>query len=129
MGRNLAVQASLVELTVTDQHDGLRLDHFLTALLPGRSRSQNQRLNQGGAGTGWPEGRAYEHGRATGEIVTLAIPPPTPAGLLAQALPIEIIYEDADLLVVNKLPAWSCTRLLVMRLAPSSMRCSTGRQI
>ena len=96
------MQASLVELTVTDQHTGLRLDHFVTALLPGRSRTQIQRLiREGLVRVGPKVGRASTTVR-TGEIVTVAIPPPTPAGLVAQALPIEIIYEDADLLVVNK---------------------------
>ncbi len=102
MRRNLAVQASLVELTVTDQHDGLRLDHFLTALLPGRSRSQNQRLIREGLVRVGPKVGRTSTAVRTGEMVTLVIPPPTPARLLAQALPIEIIYEDADLLVVDK---------------------------
>jgi 23S rRNA pseudouridine1911/1915/1917 synthase len=37
-----------------------------------------------------------------GEQVDLEIPPPVPAHLEAQAIPLEIVFEDADLAVVNK---------------------------
>ena len=97
-----AEQVSLVELTVTNDQAGLRLDHFLTTLLPGRSRSQIQRLIKDGlARVGLKVGRPSTMVRA-GEIVTLAVPPAAPAVPQPEALPIEIIYYDRDLLVVNK---------------------------
>jgi len=38
----------------------------------------------------------------TGQCVCVSIPPPAPVGLLPEALPFELLYEDGDLLVVNK---------------------------
>ena len=97
-----APQASVVELIVTNEHAGLRLDQFLTGLLPHRSRSQIQRLIKDGlARIGSKVGRPSTAVRA-GEGVTLALPPPAPSVPQPEALPLEILYDDRDLLVVNK---------------------------
>ena len=91
-----------LELTVAEDEAELRLDQFLAAHLADRTRSQVQRLIK--------EGRARLGAKVArpstavhpGDVVTLEIPPPTAATPQPQALPIEIIHDDPDIVVVNK---------------------------
>ncbi len=83
---------------------GQRLDQALSALFPDITRS---RLQQ------WIEdGRVTLNGQAPrkrdkvkeGDAVELMIPPPADSGWKAQALPLQIVHEDSELLVINKPP-------------------------
>ena len=80
-----------------------RMDVFLTACLPEFSRSRLQGLIREGfvSVDGEPitkTGRDLE----PGEQVEIRIPPPVPSGLIAEDIPLDIIFENDDLLVVNK---------------------------
>jgi 23S rRNA pseudouridine1911/1915/1917 synthase len=88
---------------VGDEQDGLRLDQVLAALVPQHSRSQLQRLIR--------DGRVTVKGRAVtrpslqvraGEPLVVALPAPAPATPEPEDVPLEIVYQDADLAVVNK---------------------------
>jgi 23S rRNA pseudouridine1911/1915/1917 synthase len=89
--------------TVEPDQAGQRLDLFLVSLLPDQSRSSIQRLIKEGEvqlGAG-RQARANAAVRA-GEHVTVHVPAPAPATPDAEPLPVPILYEDADLLVVDK---------------------------
>jgi 23S rRNA pseudouridine1911/1915/1917 synthase len=90
-----------VWLIVEAEHEGLRLDNFLTALLPDLSRSQVQRLirEEHVRGPGTPRASSVVH---TGQKYEVDIPTPAPATPLAEELPLRIIYQDADLVVLDK---------------------------
>lgn len=93
------------ELVVENEADGERLDSFLgrSGLIP--SRSQAQRLISGGNVT--VNGRAATKAGlrlSTGDHVLLRIPPPEPSTAKPETIPLDIVYEDADLIVVNKPP-------------------------
>jgi 23S rRNA pseudouridine1911/1915/1917 synthase len=80
-----------------------RLDVFLTSCLPEFSRSRIQGLIKDGlvrveAETVTKAGRTLE----SGEQIEIRIPPPTPSGLVAEKIPLDIVFENADLVVVNK---------------------------
>lgn len=81
---------------------GLRLDQFLTARLTGVSRSQVQRLLRDGRVTSSP------HPAKAGLVVTegleviVDVPPPLPAVPAAEDLPLSVLYDDVDIVVVNK---------------------------
>ena len=93
---------STVELEAGDEHAGLRVDQFLTALLPNRSRSQIQRLiKEGRVSVGLKMVRASAPVQR-GDRVILTIPAPVSATPQPEALPLTIVYEDPDLLVVDK---------------------------
>jgi 23S rRNA pseudouridine1911/1915/1917 synthase len=95
--------SEILSLEVTDEHDGARLDQFLAATVPGRSRSQIQRhIRDGRVRVG--EAVASRAGAPVrrGQRVSIEIPPPAPATPEAQALPIAIVFDDADLVVVDK---------------------------
>lgn len=74
---------------------GARLDVFLSKQLPDTSRSRIK---------AWLEmqGEKISRPMKEGESVSLCIPDTKPSHLLAQDLPLDIIYEDKDLIVVNK---------------------------
>lgn len=89
------------ELTATTEHAGLRLDAFLSAD-GGLTRSQAARLIE--------EGRVCVNGRAAaksarlagGETVTVDIPEVRDTALAPQDIPLDVVYEDEDVIVVNK---------------------------
>ncbi|HEY7675461.1 MAG TPA: RluA family pseudouridine synthase [Candidatus Methylomirabilis sp.] len=82
---------------------GQRLDVFL-ARAAGLTRAQAQRLIAGGYAL--VEGRAGKASQAIrpGQRIALALPPAAPSALIPQPLPLDIVHEDDDLLVVNKPP-------------------------
>ena len=82
---------------------GQRLDVFLVGLLPDQSRSSIQRLIKEGR-VQLAEGREARAnaGVRIGERVVVTVPAPSPATPAAEALSLPIVYEDADLLVVDK---------------------------
>ncbi len=89
-------------LEVGPEQAGERLDRFLAAELPGQSRSQVQRLIEQGQVV--VEGRTARANLAikTGDRITVTIPDPLPASPAAEEIPLPIIYQDPDLIVVNK---------------------------
>jgi 23S rRNA pseudouridine1911/1915/1917 synthase len=80
-----------------------RLDLFLTACLPEFSRSRLQGLIKDGFVR--VDGAAATKSSRTlglGAAVEVRIPPPAPCGLVGEAIPLDILFENDDLLVVNK---------------------------
>jgi 23S rRNA pseudouridine1911/1915/1917 synthase len=88
---------------------GERLDQFLVGLVPSHSRSQIQRLIKDGrvrlsprqAANVEPKARANTVLR-DGDTILVEVPPPIDATPAAQSLPLAVVYEDADLIVVDK---------------------------
>lgn len=80
-----------------------RLDKFLVERLPELSRSRIQALIREGqvAVNGAAPRKAGQMLEAGAEI-TVYLPPPQPSELIPENIPLEILYESADLLVVNK---------------------------
>ena len=93
--------ASGVRLEVEPEYDGTRLDNFLTALLPDQSRSHIQRLIKEGQVSGPGTIRPSTAVRA-GQIFVVDIPEPVAAEPLPEALPLRILYEDSDIVVLDK---------------------------
>lgn len=90
------------QLEVEPEHDGVRLDNFLTALLPEQSRSHIQRLIKDGRVAGPSAALRASTAVHTGQVFTIELPPPTAASPEAEALPIRIIYQDEHLAVLDK---------------------------
>jgi len=92
------------ELRVTSGESPKRLDIFLANREPTLSRSALQRLIE--------EGRIRINGQRVkpsqkvkpGDRIVLEIPRPQPLELKPEPIPLEILYEDEDLLVLNKPP-------------------------
>lgn len=87
---------------VTADLVGQRLDRFLTTVLDGHSRSQIQRLIT--------DGHVMVAGRTPkanllvrdGDEVTVSVPEAVATSTPAEPLPLDILYQDADVAVINK---------------------------
>src|SRR4029078_2484888 len=89
-------------LRVEPDYDGARLDSFLATLLPDQSRSSIQRLIKDGRVTG-----AHVSLRASpvvkpGQPYEVDVPAPVAATPMAEELPLRIVYEDRDVVVLDK---------------------------
>jgi len=84
-------------------HAGWRLDRFLAAALPDFSRSRLQQLLEAGAvSLGARTIKDANHRVKPGDEFTIAVPPTAPAIPQGQDIPLEVVYEDKDLIVINK---------------------------
>ena len=105
-----------IQLTIEDQHDGERIDKVIAELNEQWSRSQVQQWLK--------EGHVLVNGKAVkpnykchvDDEVTISIPNPEPLHVEPEHIPLDIYYEDADVLVVNK------PRGMVVHPAPGHMR-------
>lgn len=90
------------QLTVTFEHSGTRLDVYLTAQLA-LPRSLVQRLIESELVTidERPAKKAGQKLRAA-EVVVALVPRPAPLEVVAEDLPLPILYQDAQLVVVDK---------------------------
>lgn len=92
---------------------GRRLDRFLHGRYPRISRTSLQKLIKGGQITvnGMPTKASYEPN--AGDLVQLVLPPPPPSEVVPRDIPIDVIYEDEWVIVLNKQegivchPAWA----------------------
>jgi 23S rRNA pseudouridine1911/1915/1917 synthase len=94
----------LIVLIVPGEAAGLRLDRFLAASGHGWSRSQVTR---------WiAEGHVTRNGRPSkpaqflqpGDVIDVVPPAPTPSELVPQKMPLDVLFEDEHLIVINKPP-------------------------
>ncbi len=90
------------ELVVSADEAGVRIDRYLTSVLAGESRSQIQRLIKDGKVT--IGGRTVASNRVVreGDTIAVEIPEPVSAAPEPEDLDLDIVYEDSDLIVVNK---------------------------
>ena len=91
-----------MNVTLTVEQSGLRADQYLAGVLDGLTRSAAQKLLE--------EGRVLRRGKAlkkndklqAGDEVAVCIPDPTPVEIVPQDIPLDVVYEDGDVIVVNK---------------------------
>ena len=88
--------------TIQTQESAERIDALLARSLPELTRSAAQRLLAQGAVTkdGAPVKKNYK--TAPGDTFVVTLPDAAPSELVAQDLPLDVVYEDDDLIVVNK---------------------------
>jgi 23S rRNA pseudouridine1911/1915/1917 synthase len=87
---------------VVAEADTTRLDAYLAARCPDLSRNRITQL--------LTEGRVLVNGAiakksyrpAAGDVIELAVPPPESSAVTAEAIPLRVVFEDADLLVIDK---------------------------
>ena len=81
---------------------GERLDRFLTRRLPELSRAHAQRLIASGDVLAGGAARKASYALSEGERVTCRLPEPERAEALPEDIPLDILYEDGDIIVVDK---------------------------
>lgn len=92
------------ELVATDLESGKRIDVFLSERTPGLSRRRWQVLIKNGFVLVNGAAVKPHHPLRTGDRVTYRVPPPEAVALQAQDLPLALLHEDNDIIVVNKPP-------------------------
>ena len=86
----------------TADREGERLDVFLTRMEPELSRAHIQKLVAAGKAEVSGRVRKSNYKLQAGELVALTIPAAQPVAILPEDIPLDVLYEDADIIVVNK---------------------------
>jgi 23S rRNA pseudouridine1911/1915/1917 synthase len=81
---------------------GMRVDQFVVAQLPRLSRARVQSLLRSGHITINGAGTKASMRVRMGDLVHVGEPPLMQAGIEAQGIPLEVLYEDNDLIIVDK---------------------------
>lgn len=89
-------------LTLTADQSGERIDQFLARSIDGLTRSSAQRLLDSGMVEGQNKKLKKNTRLEIGDLVLVSLPEPEPLDVEAQDIPLDIVYEDADVVVVNK---------------------------
>lgn len=89
-------------IRITAKESGERLDALLAHNVEGLSRSAAQRLIDEGAVTVGGAAAKKNYKCAAGDEITVVVPLCADAPLAAQDIALDIVYEDEDLIVVNK---------------------------
>ena len=90
-------------ITVAPEHAGERLDRFLTAQMPDVSRARMQQLIAAAqVRVNGVDGKASLRLRAGDRVEVLASPQPAPPRAVAENIPLDVVYEDDALAVINK---------------------------
>ena len=92
----------MTPISLTADRAGERADSFLARSLPELTRSAAQRLLE--------EGRVTRNGLpvrkndrpAPGDVLVISLPDPAPLDVPPQDIPLDVVYEDGDVIVVNK---------------------------
>lgn len=87
---------------VKAEESGERVDALLARSIEDLTRSQAQRLIESGAVTLAGEPVKKNRKTAPDEVYAVAVPDPVETELTAQDIPLDVVYEDADVIVVNK---------------------------
>ncbi len=87
---------------LTAQEAGVRLDVFLAAQLEGLTRSAAQRLLEEGSVTRGGSPVKKNEKTAPEAVYEVRLPDPQPLDVLPQNIPLDIRFEDEDVVVVNK---------------------------
>lgn len=90
------------ELAVLPEEEGQRLDRFLAGKMEDLTRTAVEKLTEAEAvqKDGKPLAKSYRV--KAGDRILVTIPDPVSADVLPEEIPLAIVYEDEDLLVVNK---------------------------
>jgi 23S rRNA pseudouridine1911/1915/1917 synthase len=91
-------------LTVPHEDEGLRLDRFLAGAGRGWSRSQVARWIEAGLVTRNGVPTKASHLVHPGDRIEVTVPPPSPSDVQPQELPLDVLFEDSHLIVINKPP-------------------------
>ena len=91
-----------VVIEVTEDADGVRLDRFLVSILAGHSRSQIQRLIEEGLVRVNDRPSKANQAVKTGQSIQVTLPEPVSTDVAPEDIPLTIVYDDPDLVVVDK---------------------------
>ena len=93
----------MTRLTLNAEVPNERVDQFLARSVEGLTRSGAQKLLEAGSVRSASGGILKKNARLNpGETLTVELPDPEPLDVVPQNIPLDIVYEDRDVVVVNK---------------------------
>ena len=92
----------MTPLILTAQEGGERLDAFVASQVEDLTRSAAQRLLEQGAVTSGGKPLKKNAKTTPGMVVEVLLPDPQPVEIVPQNIPLNVVYEDDDVIVVNK---------------------------
>ena len=93
----------MTRLTLNAEVPNERVDQFLARSVAGLTRSGAQKLLEAGSVRSASGGILKKNARLNpGETLTVELPDPEPLDVVPQNIPLDIVYEDRDVVVVNK---------------------------
>lgn len=90
------------EFDILDEQSGIRIDKFLSDALPDLSRSYIQKLIKEEQITVNEKVVKANYKLNAGDLLVLEEPELKEPDILAEDIPLDILYEDSDLLIINK---------------------------
>jgi 23S rRNA pseudouridine1911/1915/1917 synthase len=103
MPRSHQPPAERLTAEADESHAGIRLDRFLSAALPQLSRTRVQALiKEGQVAAGGTTIEDVKYRVKPGDRFTLAVPQAAEAALAPEAIPLNVVYEDDTLIVIDK---------------------------
>lgn len=99
---DLPGEDTVIEFLVDEEYHGVRIDKYLSQVQDDLSRNHIQKLIEDGRVLLGDKPVKSNLKVKTGERVVVYIPEPKAAEIVPQNIPIDIIYEDKDIIVVNK---------------------------
>jgi len=108
--------AGRLRLVVPAEAAGQRLDRFLSTVAPVGTRSRAKQLIDGGRVRVDGSARKSAHLVRGGELVDVDVPPPEPLSVEPEDIPLRVLYEDDELLAIDKPPG------MVVHPAPGARR-------
>jgi 23S rRNA pseudouridine1911/1915/1917 synthase len=94
--------SEMITLTASSEDKGKRIDKFISENVPELTRSAVQGLIERGLVRVSGSNVSKNYKLRDGDAVEAEIPEPEPMDAVAEDIPLNIVYEDRDLLVVNK---------------------------
>ena len=98
------VNDEIWELEVPDGQNKMRLDQYVANKLEKKTRSQIQKLIKEGDITVDNKTVKPSYQVVGGERILINLPPPKQSDLLPENIPLDIVYEDKSIIIVNKNP-------------------------
>ena len=89
-------------IQVTEADSGKRIDKLLSQQLPELTRSAIQHLMQDGCVTIGEQPVKKNAKAGSGDVIAVDVPEPKEVSIEPENIPLDIVYEDEDIIVVNK---------------------------
>ena len=87
---------------LVEDNSGVRLDVYLAEQMPDMSRSNIQKLIASGHVTVNAAVQRTSYKVQLGDRISITVPPPEPTNIRAEEIPLDIQYEDDQIIVINK---------------------------
>lgn len=100
---------------------GTRLDKYLTEQIPDQSRSYIQKLLDDNFITVNGKSAKSNYKLRASDTITVEIPEAEELDIEPENIPLDIVYEDDDIIVINNRRAWLCIRHRDIQAEHSSM--------